>query len=543
MRVIVALSLAFILEQAPRDTPAGTVPPAARGTGIIKGRVVSADSGTAVHRAIVTIGSPGARPRDIYTDVRGNFEARNLPAGEYSVTARPNAYQAQFLAPPATPPAPDGSPRRVALAAGQTIEWHDIVLPRAGAIVGRVVDEYGEPISGVGVIAQRPGEARPFAAGSGQTSDEFGRYRVYRLPPGEYELVARPHAFPDARGDGPQLGFVETYYPNTVSRQESVRVKVRSGQETTVADLQLASARLLRITGIVVSSQPGRGDSLPMVGLSREGGGMSRGVDADGRFEFDRLPPGVYRLSGRRLSANRESTIEYGSVPLTLTDADADVVITMKPTVAVAGRVTFDGSAAAPVQPGALWVGPSVPQRFQYQDLLIPRARVGDDFGFEMRDLAGELLLRPSGVPNGWMLKAVLLGGDDITDTPREFRAEDSDRLQIVLTARWAELSGTVTDDKGQLVRSGTVVLFSDDRAAWFAESTRLRAAPVTRDGRFMLRLTRPGRYQVVTLPPDVRWDYQQIDRALLEQYAAEATAVVIGEDERRQIDLKVTVR
>ena len=72
------------------------------------------------------------------------------------------------------------------------------------------------------------------------------------------------------------------------------------------------------------------------------------------------------------------------------------------------------------------------------------------------------------------------------------------------------------------------------------AESSRMRAARVGRDGRYLLPGLRPARYYVVALPPAVRWDFQQIDVALLERFGAEGTAVTLGEDERRQVDLRI---
>jgi hypothetical protein len=166
-------------------------------------------------------------------------------------------------------------------------------------------------------------------------------------------------------------------------------------------------------------------------------------------------------------------------------------------------------------------------------------ASVGEDLTFTLHHLAGELLLRPGGSTSGtWSLKTILLGTEDITDVPREFRAEDSGHIQIVLTSRWAQLSGKVVGDKGEPVTGRTALLFSEDRSAWFAESSRMRAAFI-QDSAFMMRGLRPGRYYVTVLPANVRWDFQQIDKGFLEKLAAEATPIVIGEDERREVILR----
>lgn len=532
MRTLFALSLALVLQQTPRY-PAPAPEP---GSGIIRGRVIASDTGAPVRRAIVTVAASGVWRR-LLTDGEGRYEARNLLPGAYSVVASPNTSQAQFL---------ESNPttQTVPLSPGQTIEWHDLVLLRAGAIVGRIVDEYGDPVSGVSIAAQRAGDPPGRNTMPAQSSDELGRYRVFRLPPGEYEILARPSQAPLDPGNPGGVAFIDTYYPRAQSRADTVSITVHAGRDTTVDDLRLLSGRLMRVRGVIAPSSAARRDPAPIVSLRHESGGVSRGVDADGAFTFDRQRPGAYRLTVRALSANREATVEYGSIPLTLTDRDVDgIVVTLKPTVTLSGRVVFDGPSGPPLS-GALSVRADRPQRDPSSDLTHTPARVAEDFSFTLRDLAGELLLRPAGGMAGpWSLKAVLLDGRDITDVPREFQAGDSGRIQIVLTERWAEVTGLVRDDSGSPVPGSTVVLFGEDRSTWFAESSRMRAASVRHDGRFAMQGLRAGRYHLAALPPKTRWDFQQMDRALLEQHALDAPPLAIGDGERRQIDLKVTVR
>ena len=541
MRVLVALALALAMQQAPpRDTPAPAPPKT--GTGIIKGRVVAADTGTPISRAIVTIAAPGGPFRTIYTDARGRYEARDLAPGAYTVGARPNNYQAQFLAPPPPPPMPDGSPRRVPLADGQILEWHDIALPRAGAIVGRIVDDAGNPVSGVHVAAQRPGEPLGRTNSLAQSTDEFGRYRLFRLAPGDYEILATPSTVIDGVR-GSNLGFVDTFYPAALVREEAARVRVRAGQDSTASDLVLTPTRMLRVTGTVRDSQGASGVGRALVTLNRERGSHGTGADPDGRFFFPPQPPGIYNLIARLPTENREATLEYANVPLMLTDNDVDVMVVMKPTVTFSGRVSFEGLPPPEVRSGALSIRAQAKgQLGGPPQLHVEAAPVAADMTFTLRHLAGELLLRPSGpMASGWTVKSVVVGNEDITDIPREFRAEDTGRVQVVLTNRASQLTGTVTNDKGAPIRT-TVVLFSEDRSLWFAHSTRVWATYPGADGRYVLRGLRAGRYYMVALPPAVSWSREAVDTQLLERYLPQATAVVVGEDEQRVVDLKLAL-
>jgi hypothetical protein len=168
-------------------------------------------------------------------------------------------------------------------------------------------------------------------------------------------------------------------------------------------------------------------------------------------------------------------------------------------------------------------------------------AAVAADLTFTLRRLVGQLVVRSSsGVPTNWMLKAVLLGSQDITDVPTEFRAEDSGRLQVVLTTRASELTGNVTNDKGEPAANCNVVLFSEDKANWFQSSLRVRMTYSGRDGRFSIKGLRSGRYYLIAVPRDRALSYQDVDAAALEPLVKDATALVLGDDEQRQVDLKV---
>lgn len=251
---------------------------------------------------------------------------------------------------------------------------------------------------------------------------------------------------------------------------------------------------------------------------------------------------GTYRLIARMADESRETTIEYASTPLTLVDADVeDVVISMKATVTLTGRVVFDAAAPPVLAADALGIGAQPKDRSTNTQLPLSTAAVAADLTFTLRRIAGELLLRPSGrILAGWVLKAVLLGNQDVTDVPTEFRAKDAGRLQVVLTNRASELAGSVTDDKGEAVTNSTVVLFSEDKAAWFGSSIGFRTTRPERDGRFSIKGLRPGRYYLIALPPARAIDDQTVNAATLEPLVRDATALVLGEDEQRVVDLKL---
>jgi len=146
---------------------------APRGTAVIRGQIMSADTGAPIRRAQVRISSPDAREsRVAATDAQGRFEIKELPAGRYNITATKGGFvTGQFGQ---RRPGDPGTP--VELVDGQTAEKVNFVLSRGGVISGRILDDGGEPVAGTQVAAgtigggensQVDGYAATIAGGTG----------------------------------------------------------------------------------------------------------------------------------------------------------------------------------------------------------------------------------------------------------------------------------------------------------------------------------------------------------------------------------------
>lgn len=138
------LASAVQLQQPPRDMPAPAAKPPA-GSGVIRGRVVTADTGTPIHRAVVSVFGP-ATMRTFSTDARGRYEARDLPAGSYLVRAQPGPSQHRY--------------GRFVLAGLPAGRYYVIALPRDRMLPGQRVDP--------SVIERLILEATAFSLGDGE---------------------------------------------------------------------------------------------------------------------------------------------------------------------------------------------------------------------------------------------------------------------------------------------------------------------------------------------------------------------------------------
>jgi len=162
-------------------------------------------------------------------------------------------------------------------------------------------------------------------------------------------------------------------------------------------------------------------------------------------------------------------------------------------------------------------------------------AVVGPDLTFTMKGLMGEVLLRSNAPMQS--LKSVTLNGTDITDTPREFKP--GDKVTITLSSRASTLEGTVTDAAGAPVTDAGLLLFSDDKASWRSNSIKTRRSTVDQAGHYRMLGLLPGRYFIIALPRE-RLNTGMMDATMFDELSKEATSLVVGDDEQRQVDLKL---
>ena len=98
-----------------------------------------------------------------------------------------------------------------------------------------------------------------------------------------------------------------------------------------------------------------------------------------------------------------------------------------------------------------------------------------------------------------WGLESVLVDGNDVTDLPVTITTESVPKeVSVVLSDRWQELSGRLTDAEGKGVSDYTVMVFPVDEAYWVNGSRRI---VISQPGTGMARFTIGGPGPAV-LPP-----------------------------------------
>jgi carboxypeptidase family protein len=537
----------------PRDAPA----PAARGTAVIRGRVVASDTGRPLRRARITINAPelgSDSRRTTSTSVDGRFEFKDLPAARYRVSVTRGGYLPLDYG--QRRPGEQGRPVHVADA--QVIEKIDFSLPRMGLITGRITDETGEPIEGVSVYSMRllyfEGRRKLVPVGSSNvTTDDVGEYRILRLPPGTYFVMASTKETWTVAENGREtvFGYMPTYFPGAAKSAEARRITLGIGQEAAGTDISLVPGRAPKVSGHAVDSQ-GRPfarvdlrEEVRGLGFASFRGGPSAPVAADGTFTIADVPPGEYTVTASRMPGSPDGEPEVALMPIVVEGSDIEnISLVGSKGGTIGGRVVVEG--AMPPKMSAVRVTASEPLRNQPSPVLLGAFRERDaattkeDGTFSVANVFGRARFQVT-VPEGWMLKSVTHQGRDITDAPIEMASgEELSGVEVLITDQVTSMGGQLLDEKNVLVRDATVLVFPSDSQKWFENARRVRAARPDQQGQWQVKGLPAGEYLVIAL--DYIEDGAWHDPEYLESLRRDAGTVTLAEGGKETVPLKVTV-
>jgi hypothetical protein len=183
-------------------------------------------------------------------DAEGNFKLTGLSSGVYSLLVNSPGYVSV-----------EDQSRKYRIGESVIIQ-----MSRGGVITGRVTDEFGEPMVGFNVSADRvrDSEGRPYRSiavmdvmNSSRMTDDRGVYRIYGLKPGAY-VVGVNGAFSMPPGPERISSEPPSYHPSS-PRSAAGEINLRGAEEVSGVDIRARGGRGRAISGTVSGETQGEG--------------------------------------------------------------------------------------------------------------------------------------------------------------------------------------------------------------------------------------------------------------------------------------------
>lgn len=381
--------------------------------------------------------------------------------------------------------------------------------------------------------------------------------------------------------------YAPVYYPGTTTATSALAVAINAGEERPGVDFRLQLVPTTRIAGIVTSGTgalppatqvvlvPHRREGVPVVpGLVYN----AARVGPDGRFVFNNVTPGEYRLEARANirdaadgaagmgrgrggpQAGPIARVLWASTEVAITGyALPDIVLTLQEGMTISGRVEFQGSSPQNAPTGArVMLTSRGEQNFEMGGM--PAAQTDASGRFVLTGVApGRYTLTStlatsgggrggrgfgggvaSATPAGqWTLQSAMVNGRDLLDFPIDIGPNQS-LANVLLTyaTRTQELSGTIQDTSGGPTSDFTIIVFPSDKQYWLPQARRIAATRPGTDGRFTFRGLPAGDYRL-TAVTDVE-PGEWYDPAFLSQIGAASIPITLSEGEQKVQDIRL---
>jgi 5-hydroxyisourate hydrolase-like protein (transthyretin family) len=520
----------------------------AKPTASISGHVARVDTGKPITNASVRLArsAPGgsSQPVAVAVDAQGAFTFTGLSAGPCVLMVS----AVGFVNLDASPTQPTGRGKPIDLKDAEQLDRVDIAMAPTSSIDGRVLDEFGDPAPGVNVqIAQlmyAAGRSRFMPVGTNRSpvTDDLGHFRVSGLAPGDYYLIALSGPFSAPSMSVPtddRAGFASTYFPGTAIATEAKPVRLEVGKDASDIVFPLvATEHIVTVSGRVVDAAGKPAARVQLILMQTLGGDVRAMIpaalapNADGSFMYRNVPAGTYVLQAMAQGG-------FGTVLVNAArDPVSDLVVTIHPPTTARGHISFEGGTPPAVGQVGVAVRPTDFVSGPAGGNAAPRPTYNEDWTFEIPGLQSVGRLDAMSAPP-WGLKSIMVAGQDITDTPYDFRINDVSGIEVTFTTRLPSLAGAVQDD-GKPVSDCTIIVFAADGGKWDFPSRFIRQTRPNQQGAFTITGFPPGRYLVVAVPgaqpPDP-------DPTFLESLRAVATSLTIDEGDARTLDVKLIKR
>lgn len=272
-------------------------------------------------------------------------------------------------------------------------------------------------------------------------TDDRGEFRVWGITPGEYIVGALPPANPpgwvNLLLNSPE--YAETYYPGFSSPNDALPVVLDPGATVGGIGFRLQLVQLVDIAGSVVDVDgvAVRSGVVSLVPDERRSAtatdaadrSLRATIDADGRFELERVPTGNYTLEA---AAATRGGMQYGAASLAVLRNESNVQLAVSRLRAVSGVIVWDSGVPGGFAPQALRI--TAPRIHETLAAPLSAAAISPTGTFAIRDvLPGSHVIRVENVPTGWVLRSVFIGSREATGSAFDLQGDqDLEDVRLV---------------------------------------------------------------------------------------------------------------
>ncbi|MBV8069754.1 MAG: carboxypeptidase regulatory-like domain-containing protein [Acidobacteriaceae bacterium] len=501
MRARLLMLFVVALLEAAQQTQAPDVVP-----GTVDGRVMNAQtgepiSGASVHLYPQIVQGRSSSALDAVSGADGSFRFENVPAGSYFVVANAPSFT------------DSGRTQVVRLRSGEQLSNMAVQLHPLAKVTGKVVDENGAPMPGVQVSVYSTYDWRghpQLRLGPGATTDKEGRFQLTKINPGHYFLAADPSTIDAPERDEHDAGLVavRTFYPKAVTLDAATPLDIVAGQDVTGIAIQMQRAAIYRVQGKIEAEAAGASTMNAKIALVPRGtlplAGLSQTVKAakDGTFSIERVVPGNYTLWLTASPGGAEDTRKAKWQKLlarqNLEVANGDVtgvVLAAASPAAFDGKIAFSGGYEQTFAQMKIAFAPGGEAMFG--SYVSANVKADGSFSVPAVD-PGEYTVTLQNIPAGSYVQSIQYNHQDVTTSGLDLSDGGGGELDITLRMGAGEVDGTIDATSfGEGQPSGIGVLVPDQIAP---DGSGTRVAPVTANGRFVMRNVPPGHYSALLI-------------------------------------------